>query len=79
MTEANSTLQRLQARPLVLGKTEGLVDFIYKSNTNDQADMYLRITEAIADHVVVEYSRDIRWLVNAARRKKLHRANASAG
>jgi hypothetical protein len=47
----------------VLGKTTELWEFVYKSHTKDQADMYLRTTEAIADYVGVEYSRDMRMLV----------------
>jgi len=44
---------------LVLGKEVELGNLIYKFNTKDQADMYLRTTEAIADFVGVEYGRDI--------------------
>ena len=39
----------------VLGKEEKLGELVYKFNTKDQADMYLRTTEAIADFVGVEY------------------------
>ena len=46
-----------------LGKLEQLGELVYKSNTKDQADMYLRTTEAIADYVGVEYGRDMRMLV----------------
>jgi hypothetical protein len=47
----------------VLGKEEKLGELVYKFNTKDQADMYLRTTEAIADFVGVEYGRDTRMLV----------------
>ena len=47
----------------VLGKEEKLGELVYKFNTKDQADMYLRTTEAIADFVGVEYGRDMRMLV----------------
>jgi hypothetical protein len=47
----------------VLGKEEKLGELVYKFNTKDQADMYLRTTEAIANFVGVEYSRDMRMLV----------------
>jgi hypothetical protein len=48
----------------VLGcKEEKLGELVYKFNTKDQADIYLRITEAIADFVGVEYGRDMRMLV----------------
>ena len=53
----------------VLGKTEGLWEFIYKSDTKDQADMYLRTTDAIADYVGVEYSKDMRMLVKKGKTK----------
>jgi Zinc knuckle len=48
---------------LILGKTKELGELVYKTNTKDQADMYLRTTEAIADYVGVEYGRDMRMLV----------------
>jgi hypothetical protein len=47
----------------VLGKEEKLGELVYKFNTKDQADMYVRTTEAIADFVGVEYGRDMRMLV----------------
>jgi hypothetical protein len=47
----------------VLGQEEKLGELVYKFNTKDQADMYLRTTEAIADFVGVEYGRDMRMLV----------------
>ncbi len=57
---------RFSGGRLILGKTEGLWDNIYKSDTKDQADTYLRTTEAITDYVGVEYSRDMRMLVKKA-------------
>jgi hypothetical protein len=47
----------------VLGKEDKLGELVYKFNTKDQADMYLRTTEAVADFVGLEYGRDIRMLV----------------
>jgi hypothetical protein len=47
----------------VLGKEEKLGELVYKFNTKDQVDMYLRTTEAIAGFVGVEYGRDMRMLV----------------
>jgi hypothetical protein len=47
----------------VLGKTKGLWEFVFKSDTKDQVAMYLRSTDAIADYVGVEYSRDMRMLI----------------
>jgi hypothetical protein len=47
----------------VLGKTEELGEFVYKIGVSDQADMFIRTTEAIADYVGVEYSWEMRLLV----------------
>jgi hypothetical protein len=47
----------------VLGKTEELGENVYKIGTSDQADRYIRTTEAIADYVGVEYGWDMRMLV----------------
>jgi hypothetical protein len=47
----------------VCGKEEKLGELVYKFNTKDQAVMYLRTTEAIADFMGVEYGRDMRMLV----------------
>ena len=52
---------------LILGKTRELGELVYKTNTKDQADMYLRTTEAIADYVGVEYGRDMRMLVKRSK------------
>ena len=53
----------------VLGKEEKLGELVYKFNTKDQADMYLRTTEAIADFVGVEYGRYMRMLVKHSTEK----------
>jgi hypothetical protein len=53
-------------RPLkskFLAKKSKLGELVYKFNTKDQSDMYLRTTEAIANFVGVEYSKDMRMLV----------------
>ena len=47
----------------VLGKTEELGCLVYKFNTKDQADKYLRTTEAIADYVGIKYGRNMRMLM----------------
>jgi hypothetical protein len=52
---------------LILGKTRELGELVYKTNTKDQADMYLRTTDAIADYVGVEYGRDMRMLVKRSK------------
>jgi hypothetical protein len=51
----------------VLGKLEELGELVYKVNTKDQADMYIRTTEAIGDYVAVEYGWNMRLLVNQGR------------
>jgi hypothetical protein len=53
-------------RPLeskFLAKKRSYGNWFHKFNTKDQADKYLRTTEAIADFVGVEYGRDMRMLV----------------
>ena len=47
----------------VLGKTKELGDHVYKIGTNDQADLFIRTTEAIAEYVGVEYGWELRILV----------------
>lgn len=47
----------------VLGKTEELGDLVYKIGHTDQADLFIRTTEAIADYVSVVYGWDMRILV----------------
>jgi hypothetical protein len=47
----------------VLGMMEELEDNVYKIHTNDQADVYIRTTEAIAEHAGVEYGFDLRIFV----------------
>ena len=53
----------------VLGKLDKLGSLIYKVNSKDQAEMYIRTTEAIADYVGVEYGRDMRMLVKKGKDK----------
>ena len=45
------------------GKIEELGQLVYKSNTKDSADIYIRTTEAVADYTGKEYSRDMHMLV----------------
>jgi hypothetical protein len=47
----------------VLGKTEELGELVYKIGTADQADLFIRTTEAIADYVGKEYGWELRILV----------------
>jgi hypothetical protein len=49
------------------GKIEELGQLVYKSNTKDSADMYIRTTEVVADYIGKEYGKDMRMLV-----KNLH-------
>jgi hypothetical protein len=53
----------------VLGKEEKLGELVYKFNTKDQADMYVRTTEAIANFMGVESGRDMRMLVKQGTEK----------
>jgi hypothetical protein len=53
----------------VLGKGEKSGELVYKFNTKDQADRYLRTTEAITNFVGVEYGRDMRMLVKRGKEK----------
>ena len=65
----NPTGKNFSGGKQVLGLTEGLLDNVYKSETRDQADTYLCTTEAIADYVGGEYSKDMRMLVKKATKK----------
>jgi len=49
---------------LVLGDIPLLGELVYKFNTRDQAEMYLRTTKAIAAYVGVEYGKEMMLLVN---------------
>jgi hypothetical protein len=51
----------------VLGKTEELGEFVYKIGCNDQADAFIRTTEAIAEYVGVNYGWKMRMLVKNRR------------
>ena len=55
----------------VLGETPELGEFVYKSHTSDKADINLRSPDAIADHVGVECSKDIRMLAKNLRNQVL--------
>lgn len=55
---------------LVLGKNEELGELIYKYNTKDQAEMYTRTTEAIAEYVGEKYGWDMRTLVKHQKEKE---------
>jgi hypothetical protein len=54
------------------GKIEELGQLVYKSNTKDSADMYIRTTEAVADYVGKEYGKDMRMLVKNQTERNLH-------
>jgi Zinc knuckle len=47
----------------IVGAQEELGSFVYKFNTRDQADMYLRTTQKIAQFVGVQYGREMKMLV----------------
>ena len=47
----------------VLGKTEALEDNVYRIGHGDQADLFIKTTEAIAAYVGVEFGWDLRILV----------------
>jgi hypothetical protein len=61
---------------LVLGKLEELGELVYKVNTKDQADMYIRTTEAIGDYVAVEYGWNMRLLVNQGKEAEFTKPKA---
>jgi hypothetical protein len=63
VSAGKTTGNRFSGGKQVLGLTEGLLDNVYQSETRNQADTYLRTTEAIVDYVGVEYSKDMRMLV----------------
>ena len=62
-TAGKATGNGSSGRKHFLGKTESLGEFVYESDTKDQADLYRRTTDAIADYVGVEYSKDMRMLI----------------
>jgi hypothetical protein len=63
VSAGKATGNRFSGGKQVLGQTEELYDNVYKSDTKDQADTYLRTTQAIVDHVGVKYGRNMRMLV----------------
>jgi hypothetical protein len=62
MTSEGSSGTRHTGRQ-VLGKTEELGEHVYKVGSSDQADTFVRTTEAIADYVGVTYGWAMRVLV----------------
>ena len=54
---------RASERGQVLGDVEELGSFVFKYGTNDQADMFLRTLDKIADYVGVKESKEMRILV----------------
>jgi hypothetical protein len=62
MTPEDSSGTRHTGRQ-VLGKTEELGEYVYKIGSSDQADTFIRTTEAIADYVGVKYGWVMRMLV----------------
>jgi len=68
-SSSGSSIDKRSNGGQVLGKEIELGNLIYKFNTKDQADMYLRTTETIADFVGVEYGRDMRTLVKKSNEK----------
>jgi Zinc knuckle len=65
----NSSGKRFHNGKAVLGKVDELGELVYKFNTRDQADSYIRTTEAIADYVGREYGYDMRVLVRTSTEK----------
>lgn len=63
----------------VLGKTEALGEFVFKFNTKDQADAYLRATEEIAEHVGGIYGNDMKVLVKYGTVKAFTKPSAPTG
>ena len=60
----------------VLGKTEALGDFVFKSNTKDQVEACIRAIEEIADYMGVECSKDQKMLVKYYREKEFTKPEA---
>ena len=60
----------------VLGKTEALGEFVFKSNTKDQVEAYIRTIEAIGDYVGVECRKDQKMLVKYYREKEFTKPEA---
>jgi hypothetical protein len=46
----------------VLGALEAFGSLIYKVNTGDQAEMYIRTTQKLTEYVLMTYGRDMRNL-----------------
>jgi len=74
--KAGTSKGKLANGTRVLGKLEELGELIFKFNTKDQADKYLRTKEAIADYVGVEYGRNMRMLVENGTEKTFTRPRA---
>jgi hypothetical protein len=68
MTSEGSSGTRHTGRQ-VLGKTEELGEHVYKIGSSDQADTFVRTTEAIADYVGVTYGWAMRVLVKNRKEK----------
>jgi hypothetical protein len=68
MTSEGSSGTRHTGRQ-VLGKTEELGEHVYKIGSSDQADTFVRTTEAIADYVGVNYGWAMRVLVKNRKEK----------
>ena len=68
--QAGQSRSRAAAGKPGLGQIEELGELVYKFNTNDQADKYIRTTEAIANYVGREYGRNMRNLVKHGQEAK---------
>jgi hypothetical protein len=54
----------------VLGAMEAFGSLIYKVNTQDQAEMYVRTTEKLSEYVLTTYGKDMRNLVKYTTERK---------
>ena len=53
----------------VLGALEAFGSLVYKVNTGDQAEMFIRTTEKLTEYVLMTYGKDMRNLVKYEREK----------
>jgi hypothetical protein len=54
----------------VLGALEAFGSLIYKVNTGDQAEMYIRTTEKLTEYVLMTYGRGMRNFVKYGKEKE---------
>jgi hypothetical protein len=64
-TPGNSKIEdkkKSKEEPMV-GAMEAFGSLVYKINSKDAAEMYIKTTEAIVDHVTITYGKDMTNLV----------------